>query len=332
MTTINTSTTNFSKFVQELIRKELEDNLRGTLPHLEQGAINAKFVKGSNNVMRFLRIPDLDTDGNLTNSGTISAGTQPWLTEGTAPTAEALTFGYEEFSAGQAGRRVELTDLAMDGNPLDLAAIAAERVAYNAKATIDEFVARKLAAGTNVIYAGSGNAARTDLTGTDVVDGRLLRRAKQTMVGDNVPKFGDGSYHAIVHPDVVFDIEDDTDIGGWIDADRYAGSVKLMSGELGKYAGIRFVESSNARVFAAGAGDASDVYSTILLGPEAYAVGDWGTVSSHVVLPGGHGDELAQVMSIGWKGRFGAFVIGEGDNATSASDPRYLRIESASGI
>ena len=329
MTTTNTSTSNFSKFVQELIRKELEDELRPTLPHLEGGQINAKFVKGSNNTMRFLRMPDLSV---TTNSGTISAGTPPWLTEGTAPDAEALSFGYEEFSAGQAGRRVEITDLSLDGNPLDLASKTAEKVALNAKQTIDEFVGRKLAAGTNAMYAGTGNEARTDLTATDVVTGRLLRRAVQTMKGDNIPKFGDGTYHSIVHPDVVFDIEDDTEIGGWIDAARYGDTMKLLTGELGKYAGIRFVESSNARTFAAGAGDGSDVYSTVLLGPEAYAVGDWGTVTTHVVLPGGHGDELAQVMSVGWKGRFGAMVIGEGTNATSASDPRYLRIESASGI
>jgi N4-gp56 family major capsid protein len=334
MTTTNTSTSNFSKFVQELIRKELEDELRPTLPHLDPalGAVKAKFVRGSNNTMRFLRIPDIDNDGNLTNAGTIAAGTQPWLTEGVAPSAEALAFGYEEFSAGQAGRRVELTDLSMDENPLDLVGVASERVAYNAKATIDEFVARKIAAGTNVMYAGSGNAARTDLTATDVVDGRLLRRAKQTMLGDSIPLFGDGNYHAVIHPDVVFDLEDDSDIGGWLDADRYSGAVKIMSGEVGKYAGIRFVQSSSARSFAAGAGDGSDVYSTVILGPGAFAVGDWGTVTTHVVMPGGHGDELAQVMSIGWKGRFGAMVVGEGANASSASAPRYLRIESASGI
>src|SRR5690606_10497062 len=115
MTVTKTDTTNFSKFVQELIRKELEDELRPTLPHLDQGAVRAKFVRGSNNTMRFLRIPDLSV---TTNSGTISAGTPPWLTEGTAPAAEALSFGYEEFSAGQAGRRVEISDLALDGNPL----------------------------------------------------------------------------------------------------------------------------------------------------------------------------------------------------------------------
>lgn len=332
MTTTNTATTNFSKTVQELIRKELEDELRPSLPHLlpENGFIKAEFVKGSNNTMRFLRMPDLSV---TTNSGTISAGTPPWLTEGTAPDAEALSFGYEEFSAGQAGRRVEITDLALDGSPLELASKAAEKVAVNARQTIDEFVGRKLAAGTNVIYAGSGNASRTDLTASDVVDGRLLRRGAQTMKSDDIPMFGDGKYHGIVNPAVVFDIEDDSEIGGWLAAHTYGSSqTPLLTNELGQYAGIRFVESSNARVFAAGGGDASDVYSTIILGPEAYAFGDWGSVSTHVVLPGGHGDELAQVMSVGWKGRFGAMVVGEGTNATSASDPRYLRIESCSGL
>lgn len=330
MTTTNTSTTNFSKTVQELIRKELEDELRPTLPHLAPGAfVKAEFVKGSNNTMRFLRIPDMSV---TTNSGTISAGTAPWLTEGVAPTAEAMSFGYEEFTSGQAGRRVEITDLALDGSPFDLASKAAEKVALNARQTVDEFVARKLAAGTSVLYAGTGNVARTDLTSGDIITGQTLRRAVQSMKGDNIPKFGDETYHSIINPDVVFDIEEDSDIGGWLDAARYAGAMPLLTGELGKYAGVRFVESSNARIFAAGAGDGSAVYSTIILGTDAYAFGDWGTISSHVVLPGGHGDELAQVMSIGWKGRFGAFVIGEGTNATSASSPRYLRIESVSSI
>lgn len=331
MTTTNTGTANFSQTVQAIIRKELEDELRPTLPHLEPGNfIKAEFVKGSNNTMRFLRMPDMSV---TTNSGTITPGTQPWLTEGVAPTAEALSFGYEEFSAGQAGRRVELTDLAMDGSPFDLASKAAEKIGVNARQTVDEFVARKLAAGTSVLYAGAAsNAARTDLTATDVVTGSLLRRAVQNMKQDNIPMFGDGTYHAIVNPAVVFDIEEDEDIGGWLDAARYGGATKLLTGELGKYAGVRFVESSNARSFAAGAGDGSTVYSTIILGTEAYAFGDWGTISTHVVLPGGHGDELAQVMSVGWKGRFGAFVIGEGTNASSASAPRYLRIESCSGL
>ena len=333
MTQTYSATANFAEALQTMIRKELEENFRDTLPHLLPGNfIPARWVRGSDGTFRFLRIPDLDTSGDLTNGGTISAGTAPWLTEGTAPDAEALAFGYEEFSGGQAGRRVELTDIALEEHPVDLAAVAAERVAYNAKATIDEFVGRKLAAGTNVMYAGTGNADTTDLTSTDVLTGRLFRRARQTMRGDLIPTFAGGSYRALIHPDVVFDFEDDSDVGGWLSIGNYTSPDGILNGEIGKYANIRFIESANTRTFAAAAGDGSDVYSTTILGTMAYAVGDWGSVTSHVVMPGGHGDELAQVMSVGWKGRFGAFVVGEGDNATGASDPRYLRVESCSGI
>lgn len=318
MTTTNTSTTNFSKLVQEMIRKELEQELLPTLPHLSAGAfVKAKFVKGSNSTLRFLRIPHMSV---TTNSGTVSAGTAPWLTEGVAPSAEAMAFGYEEFSAYQAGRRIEITDVAMDESPVDLVSKARELVTRNAAATIDEYVGRILAAGTSVIYAGGGTA-RTDVGATDTLTGTLVRRAAQGMKLDSIPMFGDGTFHAIVSPAVVFDFEEDEALGGWKAVGTYATPNGILSGELGKYAGVRFQESPNARSFAAGGAGGADVYSTIVLGPDSYAVGDWGTVTAHYVAPGGHGDELAQVASVGWKGRFGAMLIDE-------AGPRYVRIES----
>lgn len=321
MTTTNTSTTNFDKRVQTLIRKELEAELLPSLPHLNGalGFIKAKFVAGSNSTMRFLRVPHLTV---TTNSGSVSAGTAPWLTEGTSPTAQALSFGYEEFTAYQAGQRVELTDLAMDEVP-EVASEAAVRVARQAHATIDEYVGRILAAGASVIYAGSGNAARTDVAITDTVTGSLIRRAAQGMKVDNIPQFGDGTYHAVIHPGVVFDFEEDESLGGWKSIGTYAdGQVdSITAGVLGKYAGVSFIESSNARLFAAGGAGSADVYSTYICGPDSYAFGDWGDISTHVVLPGGHGDELAQVMSIGWKCRLGSMLVDE-------AGARYVRIES----
>jgi N4-gp56 family major capsid protein len=319
MTTTNTATTNFDKLVQTLIRKTLEQELLPTLPHLSAGAfIKATFVKGTNSTMRFLRIPFLTV---TTNNGSVSAGTAPWLTEGTAPTAQALSFGYEEFTAYQAGQRVELTDLALDEAPLELATEASIRIARQAAATIDEYVGRILAAGTNVVYAGSGNVARTDVGSTDTLTGTLVRRVAQGMKLDNIPMFGDGTYHAIVSPAVVFDFEEDEALGGWKAIGTYSTPDGILSGELGKYAGVRFLESSSARSFAAGGSGGADVYSTIVMGPDAYAFGDWGNVTTHYVAPGGHGDELAQVASIGWKCRIGAMLVDE-------AGPRYVRIES----
>jgi N4-gp56 family major capsid protein len=128
-----------------------------------------------------------------------------------------------------------------------------------------------------------------------------------------------------MNPGVVFDIEEDSAVGGWLDAARYQGGEKLISGEMGKFAGIRFVESTNAQTFAAGGAGGVDIYSTFIFGPEAYAFGDWGTISAHFEAPGGKGDELAQVASVGWKGFFGATLINQ-------DGPRYLRIESSSGL
>lgn len=320
MTTTNTGTSNFDKLVQTLIRKELEQELLPTLPHLQDtGAyVKATFVKGTNSTMRFLRIPHLTV---TTNSGTVSAGTAPWLTEGVAPTAQALSFGYEEFTAYQAGQRVELTDLAMDESPQDLMSAASVRVARQAAATIDEYVGRILAAGTSVIYAGSGNTARTDVGSTDTLTGTLVRRSVQGMKLDSIPMFGDGTYHAIVSPAVVFDFEEDDALGGWKAIGTYSAPGGILAGELGKYAGVRFQESANARSFAAGGSGSADVYSTVIFGPDFFAFGDWGNITTHYVAPGGHGDELAQVASIGWKCRIGAMLVDE-------AGPRYVRIES----
>lgn len=322
-----TGTAGFSSFIQTLIRKELEQELLPTLPHLQDtGAfVKATFVKGTNSTMRFLRIPFLTV---TTNSGTVAAGTAPWLTEGVAPAAQALAFGNEEFTAYQAGQRVELTDLAMDENPQDLMSIAAVRVARQAGATIDEYVGRILAAGTNVVYAGApAKTARIQLTATDVLTGTLLRRVAQGMKLDSIPMFTDGTYHAIVSPAVVFDFEESDALGGWKAIGTYSagGPENILSGELGKYAGVRFQESANARVFAGAGAAGVDVYSTIIFGPDFFAFGDWGNITTHYVAPGGHGDELAQVASLGWKCRIGAMLI-------AAAGPRYVRIESGASV
>lgn len=324
MTTTNTSTANFNQTVQVLIRKQLEEELLPTLPHLMAGNfVQASFVKGSNATMRFLRVP---FSTPTTNSGTVTPGTAPWLTEGVAPTAKALAFGYEEFTAYQAGQRWELTDKALLESPLDLMAKAAEVSSRDAAETIDEYVGRMLAAGTNVLYAGAGNAARTDVFATDSLDGSIVRRAVQSLKADSVPGFGGGGYRAIVHPAVVFGFEEDTDVGGWLSVNTYKDTANgIENGELGKYAGTTFYESSRARVFTAGGAGGVNVYSTIIMGPGAYAFGDYGTLTSHYVAPGGHGDELSQVASIGWKAMFGAMLVDE-------AGARYIRIESASGL
>jgi N4-gp56 family major capsid protein len=323
MTQTTTATTNFDKTVLTTIRKILEEELLPTLPHLREGFIKATFVKGSNSTMRFLRAPYL-TSG--TNSGVVSAGTPPWLTEGTEPTALGQTLGYEEFTAYQAGQRIEITDVAAMESALDLVELAQRNIARDAAATADEYVGRILAAGTNVLYAGTGNVARTDVSATDVLTGSLVRRARANLAADNVSTFADGSYHGIINPAVVFDFEEDSDVGGWLSVGSYSAPDQIKSAEMGKYGGVKFFESNAARVFTAGGAGAVDIYSTFIAGPDSYAFGDWGNLSFPMYgFTPAPGNALGQKASIGWKGFLGAMLVDE-------AGAKYIRVESASGL
>jgi N4-gp56 family major capsid protein len=330
--TNTTSTSNFNKFVNTLIRAQLEELLRAPLPHIAP-AVPAAYVKGTNGTMRFLNIPDLSV-----TTGTPSAGTPPWLTEGTAPTDEALTLGYEEFTAHQAGRTLAISDLAEMESPTSLVDAAVERLARNVVATSDKYLSDIILAGANVIYSDATatqvNNSSDDLLAADVIQARDIRRAVALMRALNIPTFGDGTYHAIIHPFVSADLMAETATGGWLDVGKYSAPEGLLSGEIGKFAGVRFAESSVAAVKVdAGASSTVDVYSTTFFGPGPWALGDFGTVKGYVTLPGGQTDPLHQKTKAGWKSFQGGMLIGEGDNASNVSaNKRYLRLESSSSL
>lgn len=320
------ATTNFNKTVQELIRKTLEELLRAPLPHLlPDNFEHAEHVSGSNGTMRFLNYPDLVVDDTEVTASLV-------VTEGEPNDTDDLTIGYEEFTTRQRMKTLRFTDVAMLKSPQKLFAIGAERLGRYVMELADKIAANKIVTGTNVLYAGTGNAATADVAAGDVLTSTLIKRSVALLEGDNVPRFGGDSYRGILHPYVKFDVQLDDDAGGWIDANRYAGSEALFSGELGKYAGVRFMTSSKAAVKAASGTGAINVYSTTVFGPRFFAVGDFGNNETYVTPPGGHDDPGHQSALITWKGWMDAVIIGEGTSATNVSDPRYIRIESASSI
>ena len=407
-TIISTATTNFNQTVVALVNKRLEELLRAPLPHILPGNFReASFVKGTNNVMRFINIADMSVV-----AGTPNPGTLPWLNEGAPNTTEDLAIGYEEFSANQAGRVIKLSDIGLMESPFDLLSEAADRIARNAMATADRRVAEVLSAGAQVTYASG--TSRATISSNSPLTGALVKLTVARLKAAAVPTFADGTYRAIVHPGSTFDLESDTAVGGWIDAQRYAGSQALFTGEVGRYAGVRFIESPASVSFSAvlgplvtnvgaaaiaatdnvtitaptnlvagnrvkiatitgGAGLAAastyyivqptsnlvfklsatlngapidittdttvltmnvvnDVLNAVIFGPEAYAFGDWGSIQTYLTQPGGTTDPLHQLTQIGWKGMFGAVIMGEGANATGVTPARYRRIEHTSQL
>jgi N4-gp56 family major capsid protein len=309
--TLSTATSNFSTLVQEVVAKSAEQELRSSLVHAMPGNyLPTTFIKGTN-LVRLARYADV-------------AAVTTALTEGTTPTALALTIASEAFSATQIGAVFELTDLSLIDSPHDLIAINAERAGRQAALSIDRLVRDILTAGASVQYVTA--TSRATLATSNVVTGAQIKKMVALLSKNNVPTFGDGFYRAIIHPFVVYDLFTDTATGGWMDASKYVDNTPLLNGELGRYHRVRFMESAEAFVEADGGAGTDDAYSTYIFGPESFTLADSQNLSSYFVPPGGdHSDPLAQIAKIGWKVRFGCMLVDE-------AGPRYIRLESGSSL
>ena len=315
----------YSALITELVSQQAQENLRNRLVHAMPGNYTSgRFQKGSNEI-RYARYPDLTP-----------LGVADTLTEAGAPAEYDLTITTESFVPKQYGKVLKISDLAQLDSPHDLIAIASERLARAATESMDNIIRDVIAQGTNVTYAGDA-ASRGALGtgGNDNLTGLAIKKAVAKLKAANVPTFADGFYRAIIHPGVEFDLLTDTSANGFLEATKYTKSLDLLNGEIGAYAGVRFLVSPNAKVFTGAGGSSADVHSTFLFGPDAYIVGDSQTLQSYFVAPGGdHSDPIAQVATLGFKMRFGAILRGEGTTGefdgsnTSTGQPRYLRIES----
>lgn len=315
----------YSALITELVAQQAQENLRNRLVHAMPGNYTSgRFQKGSNEI-RYARYPDLTP-----------LGVADTLTEAGAPAEYDLTITTESFVPKQYGKVLKISDLAQLDSPHDLIAIASERLARAATESMDNIIRDVINQGTNVMYAGDASARANVGTGAnDNLTGLTIKKAVAKLKAANVPTFADGFYRAIIHPGVEFDLLTDTSANGFLEATKYTKSLDLLNGEIGAYAGVRFLVSPNAKVFTGAGGGSADVFSTFLFGPDAYIVGDSQTLQSYFVAPGGdHSDPIAQVATLGFKMRFGAILRGEGTTGefdgsnTSTGQPRYLRIES----
>ena len=326
MATLTTATANFNQTVTALVLRQIAENLRDRSVYLQDGAfVRGDLIPGTN-LIRHIAYADMSV---TTNANTVTPGTTPWLTEGVPPVDESLAVYYEEYGAQQAGRTLAISDVALAQSPHRLMAVAAERIGTNAAQTIDLFVANVLHAGTaRLLYAGAATS-RVTVGAAMNMTGALIRRAVAVLKAANVPTFPDGTYHAFIHPFVVHDLQADTAASGWTEVSKYAQPGNLLTGEVGKYMGVRFIESTVGNTFAdAGVGGTVDVYSTYIFGPDSFAFGDLQSVQAYMVSPGGdHTDPLAQKAIVGWKAMFGTKLL----SITGAGN-KYIRIEAASTI
>ncbi len=228
------------------------------------------------------------------------------LTEGVTPDGQKLTISTVTASIAQYGGYVELSDMvlmtAIDNNLV----IAAKQLGAQAGKTLDTITREVLAGGTNVQYAEGQVTSRAALTGGAASGNHYLtvdavrRAVRQLKKNDAEPI--DGYYIGIIHPDVAYDLMNDPK---WVNVKSYSDPEGIYEGEIGRIEGVRFVETSEAKVFTGASKDGRDVYATLILGDNAYGttevVGGGLEMIVKQLGSGGSSDPLDQRASVAWK-------------------------------
>lgn len=175
------------------------------------------------------------------------------LTEGVTPDGSGISVSYITKELAQYGDYTTVSDM------LDLTAIddvvleITDRHGNNMGLTLDTVTRNEIQQGNQVIYApvlGEGGkqtavTSRVALTPECKMTSELVAKAATQLKKMNAPTF-DGKYVCIIHPSVAFDLRQDE---AWIAAHQYAAATELFSGEIGELHGVRFVETTEAKIF-----------------------------------------------------------------------------------
>ena len=231
------------------------------------------------------------------------------LTDGETPDGKSLTVTSVTATVSQYGDYITQSDV-LELTALDNTIIEATKLlGKQAGSTLDTVVRNVLQSGTNVTYcpkivSGTETAvnSRANLDATAQLTVDVVQQVVAKLRAQNAPTIN-GKYIGIVHPYVAYDLMRDPE---WIDAHKYAQPDNLYTGEIGEIAGVRFVQTTEAKIYTGdGCPSGLAVFGSLFLGDGAYGVTEvtGGGLQTIVKQKGSAGtaDPLDQRSSVGWK-------------------------------
>jgi N4-gp56 family major capsid protein len=322
----DTSSTGITNSLQAYFSKELLKQITQNLVLDQFAKRQALPEKAGKNSVRFFRYVEPETSNikSLTEGDGHTGGTA-WV----KGAYKEMTLEYVDVSLAQVGQVIGISDLLTAQELFNHLEQATTVNGQDAALQLDSKIGYTLGDDTSITggttitsnkinrFAGAAAYYSATPTSAQVMSGLELLDTATALKVNNAPTTS-GYYTAVADPRVLRDLQNDSD---WISSRHYGDPDAIFKGEVGKYAGIRCIESTNSYRTAAGNATArvtysgsGNTYSTFVFGDQAYGVVDLASQSPYgpkmqIAQGPDKTDPLGQLTTIGFKTYYGQAIL-----------------------
>jgi N4-gp56 family major capsid protein len=242
------------------------------------------------------------------------------LEEGVIPTGQTFGMTKIEGETTQHGDFTAVSDRLELESYDDVIFGATEEMGATEGETYDTLTRNILVAGNSVLYCPNGTTevtSRANIVKGCILTPDVVNRAATWLKKNKAPKIN-GSYVALIHPSVAYDLRNSEE---WKEYHKYNDVAPIFKGEIGELHGVRFIECTNAKIWKEEGKTA--VYATLFLGAKAFGILDPQGEGMEMIIKTKEqiGGPLEQFSTIGYKFCHGAKILYQ---------ERMLRVESGS--
>lgn len=247
------------------------------------------------------------------------------LQEGVIPTGQTFGMTKIEGEITQHGDFTAVSDRLELESYDDVIFGATEEMGAAEGETYDTLTRNILVAGNSVMYAASEEdrvESREQLDKNKILTPTIVNKAATWLKKNKAPKIN-GYYVALIHPSVAYDLRQSEE---WKEFHKYNDVTPIFKGEIGELHGVKFIETTNAKIWDNGEyTDGSVVYATLFLGAKAFGILDPEGEGMEMIVKTKEqiGGPLNQFSTIGYKFCHGAKILYQ---------ERLLRVESGSSF
>ncbi|NLR94884.1 N4-gp56 family major capsid protein [Flammeovirga agarivorans] len=297
-TSPGTNGTVLSQAVRDVYSRELLYHAQPRLKFLQFAKEKTNLMTAPGKQVIFTRFDDLGVSGGtLDEHATISS--------------QALSSSEIGITVQEKGNAVTLSEFKLRVSMFDLIEEATIALSNDMAKTLDSELRDIVTSTPNVLYGG-GKADLASLSGSDNFDSNSVLDAVELLASNDAPKFNGEYYVCIASPRQLRQLREDS---RWIEANKYAGTRQLFSGEIGTYEGVVFLETTQMPVYDPAAyatkygvtAPSDRVSEAVIFGENAYG-NAWGLMPQ--IRESGVSD-FGRIKSLAWYAIWGTGLIEE---------------------